>query len=74
MSSNKSVRSSVVVVLILFLTCAETILWSPEAKAETGARTVQYAGDGHCPNSGKDTLLYPHCASDKRGDPRCHDG
>jgi type IV secretion system protein VirB9 len=43
MSNNQSVRSSVVAVLTLLLTCNVAVLWSPDAHAETGARTVQYA-------------------------------
>jgi type IV secretion system protein VirB9 len=43
MSNNGSVRSSVVAVLTLLLTCTGTVLWLPKALAEPGARTVQYA-------------------------------
>jgi type IV secretion system protein VirB9 len=43
MSSNGSVRSSVLAVLTLLFTCGVAFIWPPNAHAETGARTVHYA-------------------------------
>ena len=42
MSSNVSGRSSVVAVLIQLVICGVACVWSGNARAETGARTVQY--------------------------------